>query len=472
MKQRKFNLLYVLLMAVFVLSSCSKSSQKNAKFIPDNAVVVSIDVKQILEKGKIADNAEAKKKLLENIEQGAKNQETKDLFKKIIDDPAKAGVDLREPLFFFTTADNKDMGIVGTLLDKGDFTEVLNAVAKEAGMEAAKEKDGFQYLESDGTIIVFDDATFFASEGKKLDDVIAKFKNDDTKGTMAESDDFAKLTEGKGFIKALIPMAIAEGQLGDAKKMLPEGADLKDLSVLLDLSSSKGEVKLAFNMIAKSDVWKKHIKENSEICGNISGDYLKYLPKGALMIYTNFNGKKMFELFEKKGLFKQAGMESQIEIAKKILESIDGDFALGVGEVKGEMPQIAAYLKTKDQAITDMVKEQGLKPGDQGVDFGYKDGATYVAVGTDAFKEASAKFDKSAISGRRFYMFCDVELIAGLAGMINGQAAEGAKSASEVIKTAEIYDTSDTEGELIVKFKDAEKDPIEFFAEMALKSIM
>jgi hypothetical protein len=118
MKQRKFNLLYVLLMAVFVLSSCSKSSQKNAKFIPDNAVVVSIDVKQILEKGKIADNAEAKKKLLENIEQGAKNQETKDLFKKIIDDPAKAGVDLREPLFFFTTADNKDMGIVGTLLDK------------------------------------------------------------------------------------------------------------------------------------------------------------------------------------------------------------------------------------------------------------------------------------------------------------------------------------------------------------------
>lgn len=458
-------------MAVFVLSSCSKSSQKNAKFIPDNAVVVSIDVKQILEKGKIADNAEAKKKLLENIEQGAKNQETKDLFKKVIDDPAKAGVDLREPLLLYTTADSKDMGIVGSLLDKGDFTEVLNAVAKEAGMEAAKEKDGFQYLESDGTIIVFDDATFFASEGKKLDDVIAKFKNDDTKGTMAESDDFAKLTDGKGFIKALIPMAIAEGQIGDAKKMLPEGADLKDLSVLLDLSSSKGEAKLAFECIAKSDVWKKHIKENSEICGNISGDYLKYLPKGALMLYTNFNGKKMFELFEKKGLFKQAGMESQIDIAKKILEAIDGDFALGVGEVKGSMPQVAAYLKTKDGSIADFAKENGLKP-ESGMDFGFKDGATYVAVGTDAFKEASAKFDKSVISGRRFYMFCDVELIAGLAGMLNGQAAEGAKSASEVIKTAEIYDTNDTKGELIVKFKDAEKDPIEFFAEMALKSIM
>ena len=471
MKQRKFNLLYLLLMAVFVLSSCSKSSQKNAKFIPDNAVVFSIDVKQMLEKGKIADNAEAKKKLLESIEQGAKNLETKDLFKKIVDDPTKAGVDLSEPLFFFTTADSKDMGIVGTILDKGDFTEVLNTIAKEAGSEAAKEKDGLQYWENDGTIIVFDDATFFASESKKLDDAIAKFKNDDTKGTMAESDDFAKLSDGDGFIKALIPMAIAEGQLGDAKKVLPEGAELKDLSVLLNLTSSKGEAKLAFNVIAKSDVWKKHIKENSEICGNISGDYLKFLPKGALMLYTNFDGKKLFELLEKKGAFKQAGMESQIDIAKKILEAIDGDFALGVGEVKGSMPQVAAYLKTKDGSIADFAKQNGLNPSD-GMDFGFKDGATYVAVGTGAFKEASAKFDKSVISGRRFYMFCDVELIAGLAGMINGQAAQGAKSASEVIKTAEIYDTSDTEGEFILKFKDADKDPIEFFIDLALKNMM
>lgn len=471
MKQRKFNLLYLLLMAVFVLSSCSKSSQKNAKFIPDNAVVFSIDVKQILEKGKIADNAEAKKKLLESIEQGAKNQETKDLFKKIIDDPTKAGVDLSEPLFVYTTADNTNMGVVGTILDKGDFTEVLNAIAKESGSEAVKEKDGFQYMESDGTVIVFDDATFFASEGKKLDDIIAKFKNDDTKGTMAESDDFAKLADGDGFVKALIPMAIAEEQLGDAKKVLPEGAELKDLSILLNLTSSKGEAKLAFNVIAKSDVWKKHIKENSEICGKIDGDYLKFLPKGALMLYTNFDGKKLFELLEKKGAFKQAGMESQIDIAKKILEAIDGDFALGVGEIKGSMPQVAAYLKTKDGSIADFAKQNGLNPGN-GIDFGFKDGATYVAVGTGAFKEASDKFDKSVISGRRFYIFCDVELISGLAGLVNSTAASNAKSASEVIKTAEFYDTSDTEGEFILKFKDAEKDPIEFFAEMALKSIM
>ena len=86
MKQRKFNLMYLLLIAVFVLSSCAKSSQ-NAKFIPDNAAVISIDVKQIIEKSKLADNAEAKKKLLESAEQSVKNQDTKDLIKKIMEDP-------------------------------------------------------------------------------------------------------------------------------------------------------------------------------------------------------------------------------------------------------------------------------------------------------------------------------------------------------------------------------------------------
>ena len=106
MKQRKFSLLYMLLVAVFVLSSCSKSAKQTAKFIPEDAAVVSIDVKQILEKGKIADNAELKKKLQEGMEQGVKNQETKDLIKKIMEDPTKTGIDLSEPIFVFY-ADNR-----------------------------------------------------------------------------------------------------------------------------------------------------------------------------------------------------------------------------------------------------------------------------------------------------------------------------------------------------------------------------
>jgi hypothetical protein len=466
----------MLLIAVFVLSSCSKSSQKNAKFIPDNAAVISIDVKQIIEKSKIADNADAKKKLQATMEEGVKNQETKNLIKKIMEDPTKAGIDLTEPIFVFFADNNDKQAAVATISSKDDFLELANALQKEDGGEPVKEKDGIQYIQDGKAVVAFDDAAFFISESYSLDDVIAKFKNDDTKGTMAENDDFAKLAEAKGFIKALIPMAIAEGVMdADAKKMLPEGAELKDLSIILNLTTDKGEAKLSFETIAKSDAWKNYIKESTEMCGKIAGDYLKYLPKGAFMAYANINGKKMFELFDKKGIFDQGGIKDIKDEVKKVLEAIEGDFALSIGNVNVDksavinLPGVVAYLKTKDTSITDKVKEQGINP-DEDMDFGFKNGATYFVVGEDAaFTEAKSGFDKSVINGRRVYIFCDIASIAKVADLINADAKDAASAASEYIKTAEFYDTSDTAGELVVKMSDAEKDPIEFIVNLIVK---
>lgn len=475
MKQRKFSLLYMLLVAVFVLSSCSKSAKQTAKFIPEDAAVVSIDVKQILEKGKIADNAELKKKLQEGMEQGVKNQETKDLIKKIMEDPTKTGIDLSEPIFVFYADNNSKQGAVATIANKSDFLELVNTIQKEDGSEAAKEKDGIQYIEDNKTIVAFDDATFIISDSYSLDEIIAKFKNDDTKGTMAESDDFAKLLEAKGFIKALIPMTLVEEQLGNNKNLLPESVELKDLSLILNLTTDKGEAKLGFECIAKSDAWKKYIKESTEMCGKISGDYLKYLPKGAFMMYANINGKKLFEMLDKEKYIDDAGVTGeQKNMVKKIMEAIDGDFALGVGNINAEtskldIPEVAAYLKTKDATIADLAKEQGLNP-EEGMDFGFKDGATYVAVGEKAaFTETKDGFDKSVVSGRRVYLFCDIATIAKVAGTVSGDAAGAADAASEYIKTAELYDTSDTAGELVLKMNDAEKDPIEFIVNLAVK---
>ena len=468
MKQRKINLMYLLLIAVFVLSSCAKSS-KNAKFIPADAAVVSIDVKQMFEKSKVGDNEEAKKKLLETMEGNAKSQEAKDLIKKIVEDPAKAGIDLREPIYIFGNSEGK-VGVIGTILDKDDFAQLLNALAKDGGFEGVKEKDDIQYC-ADGNkyTIAFDDATFYGSEST-IDDIIAKFKSDDTQNTMAENEDFAKLAEGKGYIKALIPMAIAEGQVADIKKNLPEGAELKDLSIIMNLTSDKGVAKLNVECLAKSDAWKKSIDESNQMCGKISGDYVKYIEKGAFAIFANFDGKKLFEMMDKKDVFKDLGVDAQKELAKKVLESIDGDLAIGVGEFKGGMPNVAAYIKTKDQSVVDLAKENGLNP-EKGLDFGFKDGATYVAVGeTSAFTEAKETYQD--VKGHRFYIACDIDLISSLAGSVNRTASQGAKAVGEHVSSAEMFDTSDTSIELVLNMKDKEKDPLEYFMQMFLKQIM
>lgn len=468
MKQRKINLMYLLLIAVFVLSSCAKSS-KNAKFIPADAAVVSLDVKQMFEKSKMGDNEEAKKKLLETMEGNAKSQEAKDLIKKIVEDPAKAGVDLREPIYIFGNSEGK-VGVIGTILDKDDFAQLLNALAKDGGFEAVKEKDGIQYC-TDGNkyTIAFDDATFYGSESS-IDDIVAKFKNDDTQNTMAESEDFAKLTAAQGYIKVLIPMAIAEGQVGDIKKNLPEGAELKDLSIIMNLTSDKGVAKLDVECLAKSDAWKKSIKEGNDMFGKVSGDYLKYIEKGAFAFFANFDGKKLYEYLDKKEVFKNAGFDAQKDMIKKVFESINGDIALGVGEFKGGMPNAALYIKSKDQSIVDLAKETGMKP-EKGMDFGFKDGATYIAVGESAaFTEAKETYQNA--KGRRFYVTCDIDLISNLAGMVNNMASEGAKTVGEHVSSAELYDTSDTNVELVLNMKDKEKDPLEYFMQLLMKQFM
>jgi hypothetical protein len=193
------------------------------------------------------------------------------------------------------------------------------------------------------------------------------------------------------------------------------------------------------------------------------------------MMYININGKKLYEVLDKEKYIEDAGVTGdQKDLVKKILEAIEGDFALGVGNIdtgtsKLDIPEVVAYLKTKDGSIADLAKDNGLKP-EEGMDFGFKDGATYVAIGENgAFTEAKNGFDKSVVSGRRMYMFCDIATIAKVAGVVSGDAAGAAEAASDYIKTAELYDTSETSGELVVKMKDADKDPIEFFAELALK---
>ena len=110
-----------------------------------------------------------------------------------------------------------------------------------------------------------------------------------------------------------------------------------------------------------------------------------------------------------------------------------------------------------------------MKP-EKGIDFGFKDGASFVAIGENnaAFTEVKGGFDKSVVNGRRLYLFCDIDLISTLTEQFSSSAASNAKMAGEHLKTIEFYDTSDTSGELVLKLDDESKDPVQYIIDMAL----
>ena len=462
MKQKTTKLALMLLVAVVAFTSCSKSS-KTARFLPDDAITMRIDVKQILDKSKAADNDAVKQQLAKNLEAMGKNEEAKAVLKAVAEDPAKAGIDLRQPLWVSTNADGKNALLVGELLDKDDFVKLLTALDK-----APKEKDGIQYIGEGTNVIAFDDDCFVVSDGT-IDNVIKKF-NADTKGTMAESDDFSKLADAKGIMQVLIPMGVAQNQLtAEQKALLPNGLDMKDLSILLDLSSEKGSVTLSVEAIAKSDAWKQNIEEGKKLMRNIDGDYANYIADG-MSIFCNIDGKAYFDYLEKMGVFKnQKTIKSdQLEMAKGVLGTIDGDFTAGISKWEGFIPNACLYLKTKDKKIIEALNQLGIKSSKE-MNFGEKDGTTYLAIGGEPFAEAKPAVSKSDIKGHRVYIHIGAQLAAkAIQGFCTRSQAKAAQPAVESIKSIEIYDTADTKVDFRVNMNDADKDPVETLAGIML----
>ena len=353
---------------------------------------------------------------------------------------------------------------MGELLDKDDFVKLLTALDK-----APKEKDGIQYIGEGTNVIAFDDDCFVVSDGT-IDDVIKKF-NADTKGTMAESDDFSKLADAKGIMQVLIPMGVAQNQLtAEQKALLPNGLDMKDLSILLDLSSEKGSVTLSVEAIAKSDAWKQNIEEGKKLMRNIDGDYANYIAADGMSIFCNIDGKAYFDYLEKMGVFKnQKTIKSdQLEMAKGVLGTIDGDFTAGISKWEGFIPNACLYLKTKDKKIIEALNQLGIKSSKE-MNFGEKDGTTYLAIGGEPFAEAKPAVSKSDIKGHRVYIHIGAQLAAkAIQGFCTHSQAKAAQPAVESIKSIEIYDTADTKVDFRVNMNDADKDPVETLAGIML----
>lgn len=464
MKQTKFYLGCVLLLAAMLLTSCSKSP-KVARLMPNDAITMRIDVKQIFDKTKAGDNDKAKAQVAEALEGLAKTEDGKKLMKEIAADPAKAGIDLRQPLWVSVDTKGKNPMLLGELHSKDDFAKLLTTLSA-----APQEKDGISYVKQDDNVIAFDDEVFVITN-TDLDTLIKRFKADDTANTMAENDDFSKLVSCKGLAQMLIPLNVADEQLdASTKKMMPEGAQFKDLSVLLDLNSEKGALTLTAEVIVKSDAWQKLYDNSDKVARKIDGDFAQYCSADGLALFCNIDGKAYIDVLEKTGILnmKEVAATGKTDDLKKALGSIDGDIALSIGKWEGFIPNIALYAKTKDDAVEKTLAANGIKNSSE-MQIGTKDGASYIAVGGKPFEAAQSPINKSNLTSHRFYFYIGTPLATkAVQGLGSRSSASMAQPVIDMIKSLEIYDTGKMTTEFRLNMKDADKDPIELATSMLM----
>lgn len=208
MKKNKFYLSFIMLITALMLASCCNDVPDYAKLIPkDAAIVIRVDVRQISKKSGFGDNDKLKKKI-ENVVKENMSGKVKEKVMAIIDDPAEAGLDLRDPVFIYITPEHSQGGIVGAVYKAEKFEELLNVFAKETGVDKVK-KDGDQYyIDFGGVLVTFNDDWFHigalndgdAKQAAKA--LVKRFESE--KNSIVDNEGFKKMCEKDGLAQLFI----------------------------------------------------------------------------------------------------------------------------------------------------------------------------------------------------------------------------------------------------------------------------
>ena len=426
MKAIRWYLPFWVLGVVVLLSSCTKVPG-SAKLIPENAtVVMRLDVRQMAECSGLTDDGQMKSELKKMLKDANFSRSLSEKIEKIMDDPSKVGLDLRDPVFVYfiqsagpdfanmesltmeadsllekeempseesvvketeaelefadnlpvpPSADNVEFGVVGTIYNAKDFADFLNELQKEAGEEPIREKDGLYYLMEDEMTFVFNKDYFYLSHkdyaGKQEDEVLAAFRkqfDDGVEESMYENDFFRTMCKKEGVMQ----MLFSYKGLSDMPEMrlvegmfMPKNLKLADLAYLMDVHTEKGETKAQFDILTSSNEWDDWLKKGEDIYGKFKGDLLKYISKEGLALFVNINGAKLFDLMKEMPIFKEVPKDMVAQVAA-ILKSIDGDVAInwtGMDET-GSLPRFSVYMQTKDATIINLLKDlDGAKEG-------------------------------------------------------------------------------------------------------------
>lgn len=322
----------ILLLTLFItaLTSCS-NEQIAASVIPKDAtMVMTIDVKSLIEKGEFEKLNDLSSLKSFERELRSENRTMYKLFEDLKEDPTIAGLDLRDPIHIFTVPDgnNTYVGVAMSILDEDDFEAFLERILDDRSTPSyIKDEDNDDYLNyrvRNTMNISFDDdkVLFLSHSFKKNDDLFAmrdelmELEDDDTINENEVYQDF--IDEQKDLNLYLSSNIIADNP--NFRNIVPiVNYNLADNTLLGHLDFQDGKIVLDARM-AYNDELKKMVAKNPIFDKQINTDLLKYLSEQNIIAGGFALNMKNYEKLLKEQI---SDSESQ-----RILNEALGDFKL------------------------------------------------------------------------------------------------------------------------------------------------
>lgn len=358
-KLKLFSRLSVLLVAVLLLGSCSKDKEY-ARVIPSNAsMVVSLNVKSIIQKGGLMDSKES---LLKKITASMTNQK----LAKLVQNPSEAGLSIEDNAYFFLTAGNEP-ALVLKVTDRDRLEEAFKLMQTDGMCDALEDGSSYSWTVLRGYgICAFDNNSLILLETSNarslpVKEQVTKLMDQKEETSIAANKGFQKMVAKKSDVGLYASFASLPDMTSVSMKMgLPEDADMKEMMLIAGMNFENGKIAIEGEYYTENESLKAYVKKQSEIGGTIKQAFLKRFPASSLIyLTTNVKGDKLYEMLSNSQEFKNMVKDSRFTPGfdlKKSITALNGDIAIAISTVNEKgTPSFLAYAEVSDPAAAGIV---------------------------------------------------------------------------------------------------------------------
>ena len=417
MVKRMISRLSVLGVLIVFMAACSKKAEYIHVIPAYASAVASVNLNTLADKAGLNDkeNEGMKQKMMEALKSGM-NAAAFQQLEKIMKNPSQSGIDIKAPVFVFTSKTFITPAMVAKVSNIDDLRASLDLMAKEGICQPIAEEDGYSFTTlQKNSLLVFNENAAVLTEayGTSQMDVakqtISTLLKQTEENSIMKNSGFKKMQNQKGDINFFASMdAVPKIYSQQISMGLSSQLDLSEVMAVGNLNFEKGKIALQIETYSDN-------AETDALLKNTT--FLQNFPESTLaFLNIGVNGAAFYDLLLNNEEFRRNVSLAKAEEVKSLFASFDGDISIGLINVTmNSAPTFAAYADAKNgnalKALYDKKKELKLgrnediiqlgeneyvyKSNTNNVFFGIRNKQMYATNDELLYKNISKPVDKS-----------------------------------------------------------------------------
>lgn len=426
MVKRMISRLSVLGVLIVFMAACSKKAEYIHVIPADASAVASVNLNTLADKAGLNDkeNEGMKQKMMEALKSGM-NAAAFQQLEKIMKDPSQSGIDIKAPVFVFTSKTFITPAMVAKVSNIDDLRASLDLMAKEGICQPIAEEDGYSFTTlQKNSLLVFNENAAVLTEayGTSQMDVakqtISTLLKQTEENSIMKNSGFKKMQNQKGDINFFASMdAVPKIYSQQISMGLSSQLDLSEVMAVGNLNFEKGKIALQIETYSDNAETDALLKKQAQAVKKLNTTFLQNFPESTLaFLNIGVNGAAFYDLLLNNEEFRRNVSLAKAEEVKSLFASFDGDISIGLINVTmNSAPTFAAYADAKNgnalKALYDKKKELKLgrnediiqlgeneyvyKSNTNNVFFGIRNKQMYATNDELLYKNISKPVDKS-----------------------------------------------------------------------------